>query len=87
MHTFKAVFVTVNANHETINRTYTANAVIQSEVSPTLLKSNYNVDHLIIEALKKASKDLYVQLNNWAILKTFVIYRTVAFSSLLLTLV
>ena len=58
------VFVTVNANHETINRTYTANAVIQSEVSPTLLKSNYNVDHLIIEALKKASKDLYVQLNN-----------------------
>jgi len=61
------VFVTLNANHESINRTYTATAVSQAEVSPALLRSktsNYNADPLAIEAFKKASKDLYVQLNN-----------------------
>ena len=61
------VFVTVNANHKTINRTYTATAVSQAEVSPALLRSNtsnYDVNALTIEAIKKASKDLYVQLNN-----------------------
>ena len=34
------VFVTVNANHKTINRTYTATAISQAEVSPALLRSN-----------------------------------------------
>ena len=61
------VFVTVNANHKTINRTYTATAISQAEVSPALLRSNasnYDVNALTIEAIKKASKDLYVQLNN-----------------------
>ena len=61
------VFVTLNANHESINRTYTATAVSQAEVSPALLRSktsNYDANPLAIEAFKKASKDLYVQLNN-----------------------
>ncbi len=61
------MFVTVNANHKTINRTYTATAISQAEVSPALLRSNasnYDVNALTIEAIKKASKDLYVQLNN-----------------------
>ena len=61
------VFVTVNANHKTINRTYTATAVSQAEVSPAILRStsaHYDVDGLTIEAIKKASKDLYIQLSN-----------------------
>ena len=61
------VFVTVNANHKTNNRTYTATAVSQAEVSPAILRStsaNYDVDGLTIEAIKKASKDLYIQLSN-----------------------
>ena len=61
------VFVTVNANHKTINRTYTATAASKAEVSADLLRSttsNYDPYPLVIEAVKKASKDLYVQLNN-----------------------
>jgi len=61
------VFVTVKANLKTINRTYTATAMAQAEVSPSLLRSttsNYDVDAIVIEAIKKASKDLYVQLSN-----------------------
>jgi len=61
------VFVTVSANHKTINRTYTATAASKAEVSADLLRSttsNYDPYPLVIEAVKKASKDLYVQLNN-----------------------
>jgi hypothetical protein len=61
------VFVTVKANFKSINRTYTATAMAQAEVSPSLLRSttsNYDVDAIVIEAIKKASKDLYVQLSN-----------------------
>jgi hypothetical protein len=62
------VFVTVTANHRTNNRTYTATAVSEAEVSPAILRStttNYDPNSLAIDALNKASKDLYIQLNSY----------------------
>ena len=61
------VFVTVTANHRTNNRTYTATAVSEEEVSPAILRSTtiaYDANSLSIDAIKKASKDLYIQLNS-----------------------
>ena len=64
---FVKVFVTVTANHRTNNRTYTATAVSKEEVAPYILRSTtivYDANSLAIDALTKASKDLYVQLNS-----------------------
>ena len=57
------IFVSVTANHKTDNRTYTATAESKEEISEDLL-SNYDLDSLAIGAIRKASKELYVKLNN-----------------------
>jgi hypothetical protein len=55
------VYVSVSANHKTDNRSYTASAAAEKEVSKDSVTSI--VDALTFEATKKASKDLYIKLN------------------------
>jgi len=54
------IYVSVSANHKTDNRTYTATAETEKEVS----SSSYDLESLAIDAFEKASKDLYLKLNN-----------------------
>tara|TARA_B110000008_G_scaffold273873_1_gene308806 strand:+ start:2214 stop:3344 length:1131 start_codon:yes stop_codon:yes gene_type:complete len=54
------IYVSVSANHKTDNRTYTATAETEKKVS----SSSYDLESLAIDAFVKASKDLYLKLNN-----------------------
>jgi hypothetical protein len=59
------VSVSVYAHHKTDNRTYTATAILKEEVSPSLIRGGGSyANSLTIDAIKKASKDLYIQLNS-----------------------
>lgn len=54
------IYVSVSANHKTDNRTFTATAETKHEVS----SSNYDLESLALDAIEKASKDLFMKLNN-----------------------
>ena len=54
------IYVSISANHKTDNRTYTATAETEKKVS----SSSYDLESLAIDAFVKASKDLYLKLNN-----------------------
>ena len=54
------IYVSISANHKTDNRTYTSTAEIEKEVS----SSSYDLESLAIDAVKQASKDLFLKLNN-----------------------
>jgi hypothetical protein len=54
------IYVSISANHKTDNRTYTSTAETEKEVS----SSSYDLESLAIDAVKQASKDLFLKLNN-----------------------
>jgi len=56
------VSVSISANHRAENRNYTGTATSKQEVSEDSVESITNA--LAIEATKKASKSLYIKLNN-----------------------
>ena len=56
------VFVSVTANHKTNNRAYTATASAEKEVPEGSTQGVAN--SLAIEAISKASQDLYIKLNS-----------------------
>jgi hypothetical protein len=56
------VIASVSASHVTENRIYSASAISEQEVSEDSVATT--VDSLAFDAIKKASKDLYIKLNS-----------------------